>query len=201
MSDKKVKESGNGLKHDPKRTQEEFEEFAREFKSESDRAAVILGASKLDQLLGMILERYLLPCPVSNDHLFDANGPLGNFSSKIDFAYRLGLINSQYCKSIHLIRRIRNAFAHEVYGAKLNNGSHRDRVKALVSPFVAHSWFLDIKKTYFNDEDEARAEFSSILSLMIVRLETRLNYIETVSDQGAIRIVPEEYNNENQSDA
>lgn len=199
MSKTEVK-TGKNLRHDPERSKAEFEEFAREFKSESDRAAVILGASKLDQLLGMTLERYLLPSTVANDNLFSVNGPLGNFSSKIDFAYRLGLISGHFCKSIHLIRRIRNSFAHEIYGARLNSGSHRDRVKALVSPYVGHSWFLDVKNTYFNDEDEVRADFSSILGLMIVRLETRINYIETATDRDATRLAPKEYNNENQMD-
>lgn len=117
MTTKDSETSDEDLKHDPDRAKEEFEEFAKEFKTESDRAAVILGASKLDQLLGMTLEKHLLPCTTSTDQLFSNNGPLGNFSSKIDFSYRLGLIDNQFCNSLHLVRRIRNSFAHEVYGA------------------------------------------------------------------------------------
>lgn len=201
MSNKEVTRSGETIKHDPERTRKEFEEFAREFKRESDRAAVILGASKLDQLLGMIIEKYLLPCTSPTDQLFSNNGPLGVFSSKIDFSYRLGLIDSQFCKSIHLVRRIRNSFAHEVYGAQLNSGAHRDRVKALVAPFSGHAWFSHIKNTYFHDEGEDRSEFSSILGLMIVRLEVGVNYTNTVNDEEAISIAPEKYNNESQADA
>lgn len=125
---------------DSNRRKEDFEEFVNEVKDESDRAAVILGASKLDQLLGILLEAYLLPCPNMTDSLFSNNGLLGTFSSKIDLCYRLGIIDAQFSKSIHLTRRIRNTFAYEVCGAKLNNGSHKDCVKALTSPFKDSKW-------------------------------------------------------------
>ena len=83
-----------------KRQYEDFCEFVNEFKEESDRAAVVLGASKLDQMLGLVLERFLLPCPNRTDQLFDNNGPLGTFSAKIDVCHRLGLIDSEFCKAI-----------------------------------------------------------------------------------------------------
>jgi len=151
-----------------KQRKENFETFVNEFRNESDRAAVILGASKLDQLLGMLLEHYLLPCPNSSDQLFSNNGPLGTFSSKIDLCYRLGLIDAEFSKSIHLIRRMRNSFAHEVYGAKLSEGSHRDRVRSLSAPFENHEWYGFLRKNYFKNTAEERAAFSSALGLMIV---------------------------------
>jgi hypothetical protein len=38
--------------------------------------------------------------------------PLGTFSARVDLAYLLGLIPRQARRDLHLIRRIRNAFAH-----------------------------------------------------------------------------------------
>lgn len=188
-------------KHDSSRLQEDFEEFIAEFGSESDRAAVILGAAKIDQLLGNLLERYLLPSPVSEDALFLNNGPLGTFSAKVDLTYRLGLIDAQFSKSIHLVRRIRNSFAHEAYGAKLSSGTHKDRVKSLAAPFQNHEKFSTLKKLYFSDIDESRADFSTTLGLMIIMLEKCVHYVEPVSDSEATNVVITEHNKQKQTDA
>jgi DNA-binding MltR family transcriptional regulator len=196
-SDKKdsaVESVSKTKKHDSSRLQEDFEEFISEFGSESDRAAVILGASKIDQLLGSLLERYFLPSPTSEDALFSNNGPLGTFSAKVDLSYRLGLIDAQFSKSIHLVRRIRNSFAHEAYGAKLSSGTHKDRVKSLAAPFQGHEWFSSLKKLYFNDIDESRADFSTTLGLMIIMLEKCAHYVEPVSDSAAKSVVIDEPN-------
>jgi hypothetical protein len=187
-------------KHDSSRLKEDFEEFIKEFGSESDRAAVILGAAKIDQLLHELLERYLLPSPVSEDTLFSNNGPLGTFSAKVDLAYRLGLIDAQFSKSIHLIRRIRNSFAHEVYGAKLSSGTHKDRVRSLAAPFQSHENFSTLKKHYFNDIDEPRADFSTALGMMIITLEKGVYYVEPVSDSKAMSVVIRENNQQKQTD-
>jgi hypothetical protein len=183
------------------RFQEDFREFVNEFRGESDRAAVILGASKLDQMLGMVLEKFLRPSANSTDDLFSNNGPLGTFSAKIELTYRLGLIDSSFCRSIHLSRRIRNNFAHEVYGASLSSGSHKDRVKSLVSLIKDHEWFSIIKNNYFDGADDPRSDFSAALGLMIVRLEGLLHHMESVSLENERSLVPTKYNKSSKKDA
>ena len=42
-------------------------EFIEEFRRESDRAAVVLGAAKLDLLLYQLFQAVLLPCAASKD--------------------------------------------------------------------------------------------------------------------------------------
>lgn len=64
-------------------TIDEFAEFVTEFKKESDRAAVILGAAKLDLLLYQIITKVLRPNASSNDDLFDGDAPLSTFHAKI----------------------------------------------------------------------------------------------------------------------
>ena len=68
-----------------------FNEFAKEFREESDRAAVILGAEKLDLYLYQILIKVLFPNASSQDDLFNGDGPLSAFSAKIHLCYRLRL--------------------------------------------------------------------------------------------------------------
>lgn len=173
-----------------KRQYEDFCEFVNEFKEESDRAAVVLGASKLDQMLGLVLERFLLPCPNMTDQLFANNGPLGTFSAKIDVCHRLGLIDSEFCKAIHLVRRIRNSFAHEVYGASLNNGSHKDRIKSLYAPIKNVSAVSWLRKEFFDDVDDSRADFCTALGLMVARLDGLVEKLKPITTDNTQSLLP-----------
>jgi len=108
--------------------------FVEQLVNEGDRATVILVVAKLDLILSQILQKHLVSIPGSKDELLDNDGPLSTFSAKIHIAYRLGLIDNLFARSLHLIRKIRNNFAHEVEGCSLNSGSHRDRVRELIAP-------------------------------------------------------------------
>jgi hypothetical protein len=71
-----------------------YKTFVEEFRSESDRAAVILGVAKLDVVMYQIIQQALLPSASSNDELLDGDTPLSTFSAKINFLYRLGIIDA-----------------------------------------------------------------------------------------------------------
>lgn len=106
--------------------------FLDEFSKESDRAAVIVAASIFDDALCNLLKQYLVPTPSSQDELFDgANAPLSTFSAKIAFAYRLGLISSAFARNLHLIRKIRNEFAHNIHGGSFEESAVKSRVMEL----------------------------------------------------------------------
>src|SRR4051812_31186366 len=49
------------------------------------------------------------------------NSPMGNFSSRIDSCAALGLIDDFEYAECHLIRKIRNAFAHSLHGLRFND--------------------------------------------------------------------------------
>ena|GEM_PF-906864 len=106
----------------------------KEFEGESDRACVILAASLLDSALMSLLQARFTPCPSNSDPLFDgANAPLSTFSSRIDATYRLGLLSARFCRDLHLVRRIRNDFTHNVTGCAFEESAVRDRVQALAN--------------------------------------------------------------------
>lgn len=155
-----------------------FSEFVNEFKSESDRAAVILGVAKIDQLLYQIIKYTLIPTPSSNDDLLEGDSPLSTFSAKINMMYRLGLIDSSFSRSLHIIRRIRNEFAHEVSGSSLSLGSHKDRVKELTKPFSSWEFYSYFKKTLEFNEDNVGNDFRAVLSIIIAQLEAMSNSIK-----------------------
>src|SRR5581483_7853910 len=103
--------------------------FLKEFASETDRAAVILGAAKVDDFLYHILIQVFHPHTGKVDDLLDSEGPLSTFSSRITVAFRLGLIDATFFQALNLIRRLRNEFAHSAIGMKLKDAPHSDRVR------------------------------------------------------------------------
>lgn len=128
-----------------------FYAFIGELTKETDRAAVILGAAKLDLLLYQILQKYLVPISGSEDKFLNSDGPLSSFNAKIHMTYRLGLINSLFARSLHLIRKIRNDFAHEVEGCSLDSGAHRNRIIELIAPIKNLESFKYICKVYIKE--------------------------------------------------
>jgi hypothetical protein len=157
-----------------------YREFVEEFRSESDRAAVILGVAKLDVVMYQIMQKALLPTPGSADELLDGDSPLGTFSAKINLLYRLGLIDAGFARSLHMVRKVRNAFAHEVSGCRLDSGSHGDRVKELASGLKSLGFFEDIRDHFFNGETGPAVDFRIVLSLMVARLENIFDQVEPV---------------------
>src|SRR4030095_2428853 len=87
--------------------------FRDNFNRESDRACVILVAARLDQPLYQLLAATLLPAPTREDSLLEGDRALASFSARIDAAFRLGLIDAEFCRALHIVRRIRNEFWYE----------------------------------------------------------------------------------------
>lgn len=87
-------------------------EFRSSLNSESDRGCALMAAAFLDAELGALLRK----CLVANDRvaedLLGQSRPVSTFSSRIDLAYMLGLIDPVTHRDLHLIRKIRNDFGH-----------------------------------------------------------------------------------------
>jgi hypothetical protein len=85
-----------------------------EFYLGSDRAAVILQASNVENILESLIQTKMRQ-PLSNDlrdRMFDGNGPLATFSHKIMIGYALNLYGPMFRHDLDLIRELRNGFAH-----------------------------------------------------------------------------------------
>jgi hypothetical protein len=177
-----------------------FAAFVEEFKNESDRAAVVLGAAKLDSILAQILDRFMLPSLSSTDELLEGDSPLATFSSRINACYRLGLISSEFAKSLHLVRKIRNSFAHETSGCSLMSGPHSDRIKALLLPLRPLPFFVKFRDHFFDNETLA-TDFRACLSMMAARLEARLHAIKPVTSDDAYSFIKENWVKEEVSKA
>ena len=154
----------------PKPKSDDLKEFVDEFKTESDRAAVLLGSAKIDALLYQILDQFLKPTVGSRDDLLDSDGALGTFSAKINIVYRLRLLDDKFCRALHLIRKIRNTFAHEVKAGSLNEGAHSSRVIELIAPIKDTWYYKGIKGYHFGKSEDVSQDFKACLVIIVGRL-------------------------------
>ncbi|UHH30526.1 hypothetical protein LUW10_01425 [Pseudomonas veronii] len=106
--------------------------FEKELGDESPRGVVLIGTAMLEEKLRELIVATLVPNPSSSDTLFDGpNSAFGSLSSKIDGAYRMGLISNTFCRDLHVIRRIRNEVAHEPQSFRFEDPSPKNRIESL----------------------------------------------------------------------
>ncbi len=158
---------------------EEYKHFKDEFSQESDRAAVILAAAKIDELLRLAIIKRLAPSPTSRDDLLEPEGPLGTLRSRIDIAYRLNLIDGTFARALHLIRKIRNNFAHELSGASLSSGAHADRVRELALPWRKIIELIHELKPELN-HNTIRGQFEFMVGYTLVRLNQIVKHCDQI---------------------
>lgn len=172
---------------------EEFQAFAREFSSESDRAAVILGAAKLDVLLFQLLQKVLRPSTARTDELLEGDSPLGTFSARTLLCHRLGLIDDELFRAINLIRRIRNSFAHELTGVSLDAGAHRDRIRELVTPLKEHGSFKWLIDNFYKDKQGPANDFRAVVALISLRLEGAFEEAPALYSKNPCTLIPPQW--------
>ncbi|MBE9112147.1 hypothetical protein IQ273_22340 [Nodosilinea sp. LEGE 07298] len=127
--------------NDKRELSDSFLDLFLELVYESDRAAVVLGAAKLDELLRELLESQLIPPRNSKDNFTDSDGPLGTFSARAQAAYRLGLLSEDVASKIDSFRRIRNEFAHRIDIGKIEDAPIADRISSMAKPLRGHSGY------------------------------------------------------------
>jgi hypothetical protein len=157
---------------------EEHAAFQAEFGKESDRAAVILASAKVDELLRLAIVKRLLPSPTERDHMLEPEGPIGSSGARINLSYRLGLIDAAFARALHLLRRIRNDFAHESAGGRLDSGPHADRVRELALP-----WRTILEQVQELDPgkwDTPRKHFEFMVGYILVRLNHVVKHTDEI---------------------
>src|SRR5712692_9481856 len=102
-------------KKDKNLSEDKLEDILDILHEESDRACAVLGAAYVDFLLAKAVARAMPQgAEVADRLLYNPEAPLGTFSSRIDTAYGLGLVDSDSREDLHKIRTLRNDFAHDL---------------------------------------------------------------------------------------
>ena len=88
--------------------------LAHEMLGESDRAAIILAASLLDDALKNRITQCLkiTATEKQKEDIFAYPGPMGSFSDRTSLAYAFGFIDKDTAKQLNDLRELRNACAH-----------------------------------------------------------------------------------------
>ena len=113
---------------------EEFEEFFRGLLPQSDTVIAIVGSSYLDDRL-----RQLFTQAVNSEisggtkKLLGAFGPLGTFDARIQVGGAMYWLAKDTYLSLHLIRKIRNEFAHKPFARTFDE----DRISELVASMTS----------------------------------------------------------------
>lgn len=150
--------------------------FMNEFADESDRACVILAVAVLDESLKILLKTNLAPFSGSEDPLLDGSyAPLSSFKAKVDFAHRLGLLSTQFVRDLHIIRRIRNAFAHNLHGCSFGDYSVKNRLTELTRSSGINEKFPKTRKRF---PSGPKGDFQITISWMLWRLESLIKEVK-----------------------
>lgn len=112
----------------------EVMDFRTSLTSETDRGSGLMAAAFLDDRLKFMLSARLVNDGKVASRVFDFNGALGTFSSRIDFAYLLGLLPNNARRDLHTVRAIRNKFAHTAAAIQFDDAS----IKPLCDNLVFH---------------------------------------------------------------
>jgi len=140
---------------------------------ESLRAQIVLSGCYLNETLHDLLKIALIPEKSKNDVLFDGpQAPLGTFSSKIEMVYRLQLVDKETKESIHLIRKIRNEFAHNLMKCDFSNTKILDYNKKLYSIFK--NAMKNGRKKF--KEGEA-GNFLAVVSLLLFIIRSKIQEV------------------------
>ncbi|UAL11122.1 hypothetical protein [Caulobacter segnis] len=97
----------------------------------TDRAVAIIGGSIVDVRLEVALRQRLRPSGKALKRVFAFGGALGSFSAKIDMAHLMGLISAEAYRDLHLIRDVRNTFAHDLTINSFEAPSIKNKLDAL----------------------------------------------------------------------
>jgi len=135
-----------------------FDNFKKLIARESDRGAILVSASILEESLkGLIIAR-LLPSDDSDDRLFSgAIAALSTFAARTEMAYRLGIITEDTKRMLNVFRKLRNQFAHDYTVESFGDQSVRDRVANV---------FSQQPDIYSALLDDARRHMGSVLQEM-----------------------------------
>lgn len=131
---------------------EQFDSFVEDLLGEKmPRPIIIIGASKIDDLLFRIIEKHLFPArELKEDELLKGDSPLSTFSSRIKMTYRLGIIDDSLFRVLEQVRKVRNLCAHSIeFDVKKSpSKDHLNEIKKMLS--TRNSYKLT-KSRFFSD--------------------------------------------------
>jgi len=129
------------------RNMQEFEDFRISLLSESDRGCVLMAAAFIEDKISQLLQAYMVYNETIQKKIFEGNGALATFSSKIDISFLLGLIPKNIYNDLGILRKLRNDFAHNAKSITFQTDYIKDRCNSL--QVIIKGALRDETKVYF----------------------------------------------------
>lgn len=149
--------------------------WAGDLEEESDRAAPILAVAMLEELLDRLIRTRIRGGRRLSDKLLEGQGALATFSARIDGVYAFGLISADERNDLHLIRRVRNRFAHEPESLTFRDQEIVEWSRSL----ECGELFADFMG--FTHPSEPRRRFLNAVAALAAILELRADMVGEVS--------------------
>jgi hypothetical protein len=164
-----------------------FDSFADELLRErSARPLVIVGASKIDDLLFDILTIYLLPKlskSKDQDELLEGDRPLATFGARIKLCRRLALIDETLSCTLETLRRLRNKSAHSI-AFDIAKSPVREHLAELRKQIACRRSFRLTQERYFDASPLKPIEEVQCLLLTLCVLLEAIRETTTTGDNG-----------------
>lgn len=157
--------------------------YFKAFTGESDRGKLLLMTAKIDELLyDLLVNFFKVPRKRKEaDRLFGPMGPLGSFASRIEMAYRVGLLSEPTANCLDILREIRNDCAHGLERFSLEDVKYSakfDQFKKLSYTVSGMPKFFELVKRV-NDAHDPKSREPIILMLAMIHMlllqSTRVN--------------------------
>jgi DNA-binding MltR family transcriptional regulator len=145
---------------------DEVMRFRDSLDRETDRGVALVCAAYLDEELKNLLEKTLVDEPKVVERLLGQSGPLGDFSSKIDLAFGMGIIKAESHWGLHIVRKIRNDFAHVQAMRSFADAGTAERCREL------------IKLNPYADEKDPRKIFTRACMSILAELHAKVEQAE-----------------------
>lgn len=158
--------------------------ISKTISEKDDISVALLSVAVLEEILEELIILFLVDEKLSKKFV---KNKLDNFNSKIELAYLLGVITKNERRDLHMIRRIRNEFAHSISILTFQSDSVNNRISELtnfptnrvsnrdkyISVFMAlsHSLIIrmpkvDINKCKFEDYEEFKRIYTNVGKLI-----------------------------------
>jgi hypothetical protein len=157
----------------------DYESFARDLVTESDRGAALIGGAWLEDALAFVFRAVAADEKIIEEML-GIHGSIGTFSSRIDAALVFGLITRREQRNLTLVRKIRNRAAHlrDPKGGEpqwTEKGFDEPVIAEWCSKFEIHPWIEDNVKG-----QRPRVAFLFVVGFHVAALRARVNQVPRI---------------------
>ena len=147
------------------------------FTKDGDLAWTLVAVSKIDNILTDCIKTRLAPSFTTVDKLLGTDRSASTLPSKIELAYRLGLIDKDFSDSLHTIRKIRNTFAHSDKEMHFADKPIADRLSSLYVSF--HGTKVQEAIEEIVDGNSSISDLQKYFITAVVQMSSRLLALKT----------------------